>query len=149
MSLNSGTPPRRIKRRLGSTPRARGSLDNGTCPDIFELSDGDIAVIGMDITDELDKALPPDAGRASYERIVAIPRETLLHAMRDFRSDAEIRELLALVCSLLLRLLRWCGTQAGFVLRTNEISRRGYEILLRAWHEGFSGLGGGSPVFAH
>lgn len=72
-----------IKRRVGSAPRERGSLDNGTCPDIFELTDGRFAVIGTEATADLEGLLPSDAGRASYERIVVITRETLLHAKRD------------------------------------------------------------------
>jgi hypothetical protein len=80
---DKGAPLLKITRRLGSTPRERGSLDNGTCPDIFELTDGRFAVIGTDLTDELDPALPPDAARASYERIVVIDRETLLAAKAD------------------------------------------------------------------
>ncbi len=70
----------RIQRRLGVPPSARGSVGHITCPDIFELADGRIAVIGTDMTAELDTELPSDAGRAEYERIVVIPRETLLWA---------------------------------------------------------------------
>lgn len=73
----------RIARRLGWSPRARGSASNGTCPDIFELDDGRFAVVGTDATDELDGRLPHDAGRASHERIVVISRETLLRAKAD------------------------------------------------------------------
>jgi hypothetical protein len=72
-----------IVRRLGSTPRERGSLNNGTCPDIFELSDGNFAVIGTDRTNDLKGKLPPDAGCADYERIVVITRETLVSARAD------------------------------------------------------------------
>ncbi|WP_405868708.1 MULTISPECIES: hypothetical protein [unclassified Streptomyces] len=72
-----------IVRRLGATPRERGSLNGETCPDIFELSDGNFAVIGTEATAELDGKLPPDAGRADYERIVIITRETLLRAKAD------------------------------------------------------------------
>jgi hypothetical protein len=72
-----------LVRRLGSTPEERRSFTNGTCPDIFELDDGRFAVIGTDMTGELDGLLPPDAGRAAYERIVVISRETLIHAKRD------------------------------------------------------------------
>ena len=72
-----------IVRRVGIPPRQRGSLDNGTCPDIFELSDGRFAIIGTDITHDLDPILPADAGRASYERIVAIDRATLIAAKPD------------------------------------------------------------------
>jgi hypothetical protein len=70
-------------RRLGRTPQERGSLNDGTCPDIFELSDGRFAIIGTDLTEELEGKLPPDAGRADYERIVVITRETLLSARGD------------------------------------------------------------------
>ncbi|MFG2037814.1 hypothetical protein [Dactylosporangium sp. NPDC048998] len=70
-------------RRLGSTPRERGSHDELSCPDIFELPDGRFAVIGTEMTSELRGLLPPDAGVASYERIVVISRDTLLHAKRD------------------------------------------------------------------
>jgi hypothetical protein len=70
-------------RRLGRTPAERGSLNNGTCPDIFELSDGRFAIIGTDFTEELEGKLPPDAGRADYERIVVVTRETMLSAKPD------------------------------------------------------------------
>ncbi|BCB81027.1 hypothetical protein GCM10022251_61370 [Phytohabitans flavus] len=83
MSLDHGAPFGEIERRLGSTPRERGSVDNGTCPDIFQLSDGRFAIIGTDATAELEGHLPADAGRASYERIVVISRDTLLHAKGD------------------------------------------------------------------
>jgi hypothetical protein len=73
----------RILRRLGVTPQQRGSTSGNTCPDIFELADGNFAVIGTDMTSELDGVLPADAGRADYERIVVISRATLLHAKRD------------------------------------------------------------------
>jgi len=72
-----------VARRLGLTPRERGSLNNGTCPDIFELGDGRFAVIGTDATEELRSKLPADAGCADYERIVVITRETLIAARKD------------------------------------------------------------------
>jgi hypothetical protein len=72
-----------VLRRLGSTPQQRGSQTNGTCPDIFELSDGSFAVIGTDVTTQLAHVLPADAGVASYERIVSITRETLISAKPD------------------------------------------------------------------
>jgi len=73
----------RIVRRIGASPRERGSLSGQTCPDIFELSDGNFAVIGTEATASLDGELPPDAARADYERIVVISRETLVKAKRD------------------------------------------------------------------
>jgi hypothetical protein len=73
----------KILRRLGCSPRERGSVTNITCPDIFELSTGEFAIIGTDMTATLDAALPSDAGRADHERIVVISRETLLSARVD------------------------------------------------------------------
>ncbi|MGA4846267.1 hypothetical protein ACOBQB_08360 [Streptomyces sp. G5(2025)] len=73
----------KIVRRIGASPRERGSATGQTCPDIFELSDGDFAVIGTDRTEALDGTLPADAARAAYERIVVISRETLIRAKVD------------------------------------------------------------------
>ncbi|NNN33605.1 hypothetical protein HLK59_25235 [Streptomyces sp. S3(2020)] len=73
----------KIVRRVGASPRERGSGSGQTCPDIFELSDGSFAVIGREATDELDPELPADAARADYERIVIITRETLVRAKND------------------------------------------------------------------
>lgn len=72
-----------IVRRLGVAPRHRGSTNGATCPDIFELADGNFAIIGTDVTDSLESMLPPDAARADYERIVVISRETLVKAKAD------------------------------------------------------------------
>ncbi len=58
-------------------------MTGDTCPDIFELSDGNFAVIGTDATASLDPKLPTDAARAEHERIVVISRETLLRARGD------------------------------------------------------------------
>ncbi|GGT09826.1 hypothetical protein [Streptomyces chromofuscus] len=72
-----------IIRRIGVPPSQRGSTGGGNCPDIFELADGNFAVIGRDATDSLDPDLPSDASRAEYERIVVVTRETLIRAKRD------------------------------------------------------------------
>ncbi|MEV8429026.1 hypothetical protein [Streptomyces chartreusis] len=61
----------------------RGSQTMETCPDIFELSDGNFAVMGTEATQDLDALLPPGVTRADGERIVVITRETLLRAKRD------------------------------------------------------------------
>jgi hypothetical protein len=57
------------------------------CPDILELDDGRFAIIGTDMTDQVESVLPADAGRADYERIVVITRETLLRAKADIPDD--------------------------------------------------------------
>lgn len=81
--LVKGSAAVEFVRRLGSRPDARRSLNNVTCPDIFELSDGRFAIIGTDMTDELEGLLPADASRGPGERIVVITRETLVSAKLD------------------------------------------------------------------
>ncbi|MFF5515286.1 hypothetical protein [Streptomyces coeruleorubidus] len=72
-----------IVRRIGVPPRERGSTSGANCPDLFELADGNFAVIGTEATAELESELPGDASRADYERIVIITRETLVRAKAD------------------------------------------------------------------
>ncbi|QJT04613.1 hypothetical protein G9272_33520 [Streptomyces asoensis] len=72
-----------IVRRIGASPRERGSASGANCPDIFELSDGNFAVIGTDATEKLDGELPSDASRGPKERIVVITRATLVRARMD------------------------------------------------------------------
>jgi hypothetical protein len=71
-----------IRRRLGIAPRQRAACGQaGDCPDVFELENGDFAIIGHDVSLELD--LPTDAGRSEAERTVLVPREVLLAALRE------------------------------------------------------------------
>ncbi len=71
-------------KRLGPDPHSNGAQTPGCqgCPDIFELENGDFAIIGADIT-EAAGLLPPSAGCGPDERIVRIPRKTLVLAKRD------------------------------------------------------------------
>ena len=74
-----------ILRRLGPDPHADGAQTvslNG-CPDILELANGDFAVIGVDITQQALSLLPPTVGCGPDERIVRIPRKTLVLAKPD------------------------------------------------------------------
>jgi hypothetical protein len=72
-------------RRLGPDPHLNGVRTAGLrgCPDIFELKSGDFAIIGKDITPEAIGQLPPDASCGPDEKIVVIPRKTLIEAKRD------------------------------------------------------------------
>lgn len=72
-------------KRLGPDPHANGAKSVGCdgCPDIWELDDGDFAIIGIDITDLATAKLPPTAGCGPDERIVRIPRQLLSGAKRD------------------------------------------------------------------
>ena len=75
----------KILRRLGSDPHADGkqSAAMSGCPDILELDSGDFAIIGIDITEKALPILPETVGCGSDERIVRIPRETLVLAKKD------------------------------------------------------------------
>jgi len=66
-------------RRIGSGLQGYCQQTVG-CPDIWELADGDFAVIGTDITDTAAPKLPPTAGCGPGERIVRLPRNLLVNA---------------------------------------------------------------------
>jgi hypothetical protein len=71
-------------RRIGPDPHANGvqtAFLQG-CPDIFELLDGDFAIIGQDITGCADQ-LPSSASCGPDERMIRIPRKTLVLAKSD------------------------------------------------------------------
>jgi hypothetical protein len=71
-----------FRRRIGPDPGTNGLLCSGCrgCPDIWELENGDFAVIGMDITAAAISSLPPTAGCAPDERIIKLPRKLLVNA---------------------------------------------------------------------
>jgi hypothetical protein len=62
---------------------ARRTTDVSGSPDILQLDDGGFAIIGVDITDQVEglEALP--ARCAPNERVVRIPRNTLIAARPD------------------------------------------------------------------
>lgn len=69
-------------RRLGPDPHLNGAQTAACqgCPDILELEDGNFAVIGIDITAKAEGKLPPTVGCGPDERVVWIPRKTLVLA---------------------------------------------------------------------
>jgi hypothetical protein len=75
----------KIIRRLGPDPHEGGKQSAGArgCPDILELESGDFAVIGADITTAATGCLPPTVGCGPDERVVRIPRATLVLARQD------------------------------------------------------------------
>jgi hypothetical protein len=72
-------------RRLGSDPHANGSRTYAAlgCPDIWEIDGGDFIVIGTDVTGALTTQLPQTASCGPDERIIRIPRKTLIGAKQD------------------------------------------------------------------
>jgi len=74
-----------FKRRIGPDPHANGQQTIACCgcPDILELESGDFVVIGIDITEQARAKMFPTAGCGPDERVVLIPRGTLVAAKRD------------------------------------------------------------------
>ena len=72
-------------RRIGPDPHANGAQTSSCqgCPDILELEDGDFAVIGVDITAPAASKLAFGASCGPDERIIKIPRRTLVLAKAD------------------------------------------------------------------
>jgi hypothetical protein len=56
------------------------------CPDIWELDNGDVAVIGRDLTGVYAGKLPEGVSVGSDERIVVLPRNALVSAKADIPS---------------------------------------------------------------
>ncbi|OIK24037.1 hypothetical protein [Streptomyces malaysiense] len=74
-------PQARLARRIGLSPSELGTTGGRDgCPDIWELDNGDFAVIGRDLTAAYSEGLPEGAVIGGGERLVVIPRVTLLAA---------------------------------------------------------------------
>ncbi len=72
-------------RRIGPDPHQDGASTASLqgCPDILELEDGDFAVIGVDITEHASSQLIEGASCGPDERIIRIPRKTLVFARAE------------------------------------------------------------------
>jgi hypothetical protein len=69
-------------RRLGRAADENTTGASGS-PDVVELDDGDFAIVGWDITDNIDLSLLSGVHRAPGERIVRVDRNVLVNARRD------------------------------------------------------------------
>jgi len=68
-------------RRLGPDPHAGGPTPAAQgCPDVWELSTGDFAVIGIRASGALRDALPPTVSCGPDEELVIVPRRILTAA---------------------------------------------------------------------
>ncbi len=77
-------PNAQFKRRLGKTAaELGGSRTSNDCPDIWELDNGDVAIVGRDVTAAFADRLPPDVRIADDERLVVIPGFMLSAAKPD------------------------------------------------------------------
>ena len=66
----------------GGTGDAASKIRQG-CPEIWELSNGDVAVIGRDLTEPYAGRLPDGVSVAQDERVVVIPQGMLAAAKKD------------------------------------------------------------------
>ncbi|MFE9643745.1 hypothetical protein ACFYO0_06295 [Streptomyces sp. NPDC006365] len=77
-------PSALFKRRLGKSAKELGKRDGrDDCPDIWQLDNGDIAVIGRDLTAVYRPRLPDGVTLAPDERLVIIPGSMLSAAKAD------------------------------------------------------------------
>lgn len=73
----------RLTHRLGASPQELGVTEGRTeCPDIWELDNGDVAVVGRDLTGTYASTLPDGLTIGAGERLVVIPRATFLSAAK-------------------------------------------------------------------
>ncbi|MBA2806486.1 hypothetical protein E0500_003195 [Streptomyces sp. KM273126] len=71
-------------KRLGKSAVELGnSKDDDECPDIWQLSNGDVAVIGRDLTVHYGSHLPGGVTLGPDERLVVIPGNMLSAAKAD------------------------------------------------------------------
>ncbi|MGB3439532.1 MAG: hypothetical protein WBA97_12360 [Actinophytocola sp.] len=79
-------PEATFARRLGENPASLpGPPTNGKqgCPDIWEMSNGDVAVIGRDLTEAYIGRMPDGVNVVHDERLVVIPRVMIVAAKKD------------------------------------------------------------------
>ena len=78
-------PATNLSRRLGKSAHELAiTTGNASCPDIWELDNGDIAIIGTNLTDAYAGRLPPGVSVDPGESLVVIPRVTAVSAKADF-----------------------------------------------------------------
>ncbi|MEC3995498.1 hypothetical protein VSR01_18980 [Actinacidiphila sp. DG2A-62] len=71
-------------KRLGKSAAELGnSEEEDDCPDIWQLDNGDIAVIGRDLTEHYGSRLPQGVTLRADERLIIIPGNMLSAAKAD------------------------------------------------------------------
>jgi hypothetical protein len=84
MSAWEPDPAASFTRRLGkSAAEEELSTGNKNCPDIWQLSNGDVAVIGRDLTVDYAGRLPEGVSLGAGERLVILPGIMLSNAKKD------------------------------------------------------------------
>lgn len=81
-------PSADLVRRIGKSPQELGTTGGDyQCPDIWELSNSDIVVVGRDLTTSYAGRLPEGLVVGPGERLVVIPRITLQSAAGDMGGE--------------------------------------------------------------
>lgn len=77
-------PAANFSRRLGDSAHELGITGgNASCPELWELDNGDVAVIGTELTAAYAGRLPVGVSVDPGERLVVIPRSTIVSAKAD------------------------------------------------------------------
>jgi hypothetical protein len=77
-------PAANFRRRLGKSAHELGSTaGQASCPEMWELNNGDVAVIGTELTAAYAGRLPVGVSVDPGERLVVIPRSTIVSAKAD------------------------------------------------------------------
>lgn len=88
MSRWEADPSALFSRRLGKSAAELGDSDNlPTCPDIWELNNGDVAVIERDLTATFSTKLPSGVTIGGDEKLVVIPGNMLRAAKADIPDE--------------------------------------------------------------
>jgi hypothetical protein len=81
-------PAASFRRRLGKSAHELGSTTgDASCPELWELDNGDIAVIGTELTLAYRDRLPAGVSIDRHESLIVIPRSTIVSAKADIPDD--------------------------------------------------------------
>lgn len=81
-------PAAGFARRLGKSAHELGTTGgDASCPELWELDNGDVAVIGTNLTSAYIDRLPPGVSIDAGEGLVVIPRSTIMSAKADIPDD--------------------------------------------------------------
>ncbi len=75
----------RAVRRIGCGNKC--SAGRKSCPDFFELDNGDFALIGEDISSIAGDVILPDASMGPTERLIRVPRQVIISAKREIPDE--------------------------------------------------------------
>jgi hypothetical protein len=77
-------PAANFRRRLGKSAHELGTTSgNASCPELWELDNGDVAVIGTELTAAYAGRLPAGVSIDPGERLVVVPRSTIISIKAD------------------------------------------------------------------